>query len=122
MDLAWLFLSLDGAIGRRTYAAAQFALGLAAGGLRLWVPTLPAAVLVLAFPTAVLMVKRLHDMGQSGVLVLVPVAGAAWLAWFGARSTGGLTFSIEIRPPFHANDYLMIAVTLICVDSPGGSH
>jgi uncharacterized membrane protein YhaH (DUF805 family) len=113
MDLVWLFLSLEGRIGRGTYAAAQFGLGLAAAGLHFAAPAYPLAALVLVFPTVALMVKRLHDLGQSATLVFIPVTAAAWLIGSAARRSGHLAFKIEIQPPFEPRDWMIVAVAAV---------
>jgi len=54
-------------------------LGLAPEGVAVWLINLPMAWLLLS-----LSVRRLHDRNHSGkwlLAALLPVAGAAWLAW-----------------------------------------
>ncbi|TAJ59346.1 DUF805 domain-containing protein [Brevundimonas sp.] len=80
-----LFLSLDGRIGRKDFcigAVALIAVGVLANLLPIVGPLLSLALIV---PWTCLLVKRLHDFGRSGWLVLiaiVPAAGSAALGLF----------------------------------------
>ena len=82
-----LFLSLDGRIGRKDFcigAVALIGVGILANLLPIVGPPLSLALIA---PWACLMVKRLHDFGRSGWLVLialVPAAGSAALGLFTA--------------------------------------
>ena len=73
MQLDWqrLFLSADGRIGRQEYWIG-FAI-LFVGGLVLgMIPILNLLSIVLIYPQVCVGSKRLHDMGRSGWLMLVP--------------------------------------------------
>ncbi len=87
MNWVPLFLSLDGRIGRKDFCIGAVAL-IGVGVLANLLPIVgPLVSLVLIVPWTCLLVKRLHDFGRSGWLVLialVPAAGAAALGRFTA--------------------------------------
>lgn len=82
-----LFLSLEGRIGRKDFcigAVALIGVGIFANLLPIVGPLVSLALIA---PWSCLMVKRLHDFGRSGWLVLValvPAAGSAALGLFTA--------------------------------------
>jgi uncharacterized membrane protein YhaH (DUF805 family)/uncharacterized membrane protein YphA (DoxX/SURF4 family) len=88
-----LFVQPGGRTSRGTFLAALIPLALGV----LWyaskgpkVDVAPWGVLVLLYPAAVLQVRRLHDMGRTGWLVLVPavLTVAAMLIWANRISFG----------------------------------
>ena len=74
MQLDWqrLFLSADGRIGRQEYWVG-FLLILGASVVLKFIPFLgPLLSLALIYPQVCVGSKRLHDMGRSGFLMLIP--------------------------------------------------
>ncbi|MDZ4112936.1 MAG: DUF805 domain-containing protein [Brevundimonas sp.] len=88
-----LFLSLDGRIGRKDFWVGAVAL-IGVGILANLLPIVgPLVSLVLIAPWTCLLVKRLHDFGRSGWLVLialVPAAGSAVLGVFTALAASNV--------------------------------
>lgn len=91
MDWKALFLSAEGRINRQTFwvgIAATFVASMVAGAL----PLIGGLVkLALLWPQVCLNAKRLHDMGRTGWLMLVPVAVAV-AAMSLAMAFGGAAF------------------------------
>ncbi|MBA1142793.1 DUF805 domain-containing protein [Mesorhizobium neociceri] len=84
-DLFWLFFKTSGRVSRAAYFLGQLLLAviqlfplyhfkLAPEGSpesEVWLSIFVVVVLATAWPTIVLNVKRLHDLGKSGLFVLV---------------------------------------------------
>jgi len=82
-----LFVDASGRSSRMAFISALVPLVLAAAFYHYWVFGLPGmwAMLVMLFPAVVLHARRLHDMGRSAWLLLVPgipVAAAIWFHMF----------------------------------------
>jgi uncharacterized membrane protein YhaH (DUF805 family) len=72
-----LFISAHGRVGRRDFWIAAAALIISGLVLNLLPVIGPLAALALLYPWTCILVKRLHDTGRSGWLVLVPTVPAA---------------------------------------------
>lgn len=110
MNWQYLFLAIDGRVGRKDFwigAAALIGVGLICGLIPL---AGSLASLALTVPWTCLMAKRLHDLGRSGWLVLIAVIPTAVSATMGlftalaasnfatmgaAFATAGLTLMIS---------------------------
>jgi len=88
-----LFLSLDGRIGRKVFCVGAAAL-IGASLLASVLPAVsPLVSLALIAPWTCLMVKRLHDFGRSGWLVLIaliPSSASAALGLFTALAASNI--------------------------------
>lgn len=75
-DVKTAMLSFDGRLRRQHFwisFAILFGVGLVTG----WIPLLGLLIsIVLIWPNLAIVVKRLHDMGKSGWLALIPVVGS----------------------------------------------
>jgi uncharacterized membrane protein YhaH (DUF805 family) len=93
MQLDWqrLFLSADGRIGRQEYWVG-FLILLGVGFIARFIPFLGGLIsLALIYPQVCVGSKRLHDMGRSGFLMLIPY-GVFLVALVMALMFGGLAF------------------------------
>src|SRR5215212_10293394 len=95
MQLDWqrLFLSADGRIGRQEYWVG-FLILLGVGFIVKFIPFLGILLsLALIYPQVCVGSKRLHDMGRSGFLMLVPygifVVGLIVMAMIGGAAVMG---------------------------------
>ena len=72
IDWRTLFISFDGRI-RRTHFGIAWLILFAAGFIAGWLPFIGGLIsLVLIWPNTAITVKRLHDMGQTGWLAVIP--------------------------------------------------
>lgn len=89
MDWRTLFLTTDGRIGRRDFwigIAIIFGIAVVAG----WIPVLGQLIaLALIYPSICLQAKRLHDMGKTAWLMLVPM-GVGMVCSAVAAAMGGM--------------------------------
>lgn len=89
MDWKKLFLTAEGRIGRRDFwigIAIIFGIAVVAG----WIPVLGQIIaLVLIVPSVCLQAKRLHDMGKTAWLMLVPM-GVGMVCGAIAGAMGGM--------------------------------
>lgn len=99
VPLAWVFLALRGRIGRRVYWMAQFFIialdsafllqmlgGEEASYHELAVAVTPFLLVVTAYSTVAVSVKRLHDFDTTGLFALalvVPLLDMAFRIWAG---------------------------------------
>jgi len=93
MQFDWqrLFLSADGRIGRQEYWIA-FLMLLGAGVVARFIPFLgPLLSLALIYPQVCVGSKRLHDIGRSGFLMLIPY-GVFVVALILGLMLGGMAF------------------------------
>jgi uncharacterized membrane protein YhaH (DUF805 family) len=90
MQIDWkhLFLSMDGRIGRQSFWIG-FVLILVASLILNMIPLLgPILGLALLWPQVAIHAKRLHDMGRSAWLIVVPFV-VSFVALIAAAMTGG---------------------------------
>jgi uncharacterized membrane protein YhaH (DUF805 family) len=93
MDWQSLFLSSNGRIGRQTFWIG-FAIVFVSSIVLNMVPVLgQLAALALLWPQVCIHAKRLHDMGYSGWLMLIPFGVSVLAAGFAVATGGAAMFS-----------------------------
>lgn len=96
MDWKTLFLSADGRIGRKEFWIG-FAILFAASVVLNMLPVIGQIIgLLLIWPQVCITAKRLHDMGRTGWLMLVPVAVAIVCSLIASLTVGASLFSAAI--------------------------